>query len=595
MLAGTAFRFWFANVPIAAALFFCAALSDPTSSAQDLADSGPQAGETEPRGRGDQRMARRHPKLESLVRPLLRDQWQDEDVERRAAQIEALAATDKTFRSQLAEVAAAFVEADALSSIPTPRARKKVREWARLNTPNRTEPAKPRLSTSRIPAANWMKYRDVEQAGFASTGIAAVRKHLAASNIDGLIVIHDGAVLLRHGDIETRFMCHSVRKSLMSMLFGIYVSNGKIDLTKTLAELNIDDIEPGLTEREKQATVADLLKSRSGVYHTSAYEPGHMKTTRPKRGSHQPGTHWWYNNWDFNALLTIFEQETGEKFFEAFQEHLADPLQFQDFRLRDGYYHLEPQQSKHPAYPFRLSARDMARMGLVMARQGRWGDQQIVPRIWSEESTRAHSEIPKWNGYGGYGYLWWVARSPNEFIFSALGNGNNSIDVMPDRNLVFVFRANTYKANNISWSDRWQIIHGVMQSQTGTPVAEPELVPLQEQTRQPKAVALAEEYVQQFPLDLRRQLPRKFPAEIRDRPVRIEYADGMLVLHTAPPPALQFDLIPLAEDRFFMEGPNEIGVIDRNDEGQPTRFLMKADLVAHSVGTEKGGTNRGSS
>lgn len=96
----------------------------------------------------------------------------------------------------------------------------------------------------------------------------------------------------------------------------------------------------------------------------------------------------------------------------------------------------------------------------------------------------------------------------------------------------------------------------------------------------PEAVGLPDDYLAQFPLDLRRQLPRQLPPEIRNQPVRIELMDSTLVLHTARPPALQFDLIPLAEDRFFLEGANTVGVIDRDDGGKPTRFLMKGDLVA---------------
>jgi len=37
-----------------------------------------------------------------------------------------------------------------------------------------------------------------------------------------------------------------------------------------------------------------------------------MVSMREPRGSHGPGTFWLYNNWDFNALGTIYEQETGE-------------------------------------------------------------------------------------------------------------------------------------------------------------------------------------------------------------------------------------------------------------------------------------------
>ena len=50
-----------------------------------------------------------------------------------------------------------------------------------------------------------------------------------------------------------------------------FVRSGVIDLDKTLADLGIDD-EPPLTAEEKQATVRDCLKARSGVFHTAEAE-----------------------------------------------------------------------------------------------------------------------------------------------------------------------------------------------------------------------------------------------------------------------------------------------------------------------------------
>ncbi len=84
---------------------------------------------------------------------------------------------------------------------------------------------------------------------------------------------------------------------------------------ETWKELGIDDVAPGLTPAEKKATVADLLASRSSVYHPALGEVATMKQVRPRPGSHPPGTFWYYNNRDFNALGTIFEQETGTRIF----------------------------------------------------------------------------------------------------------------------------------------------------------------------------------------------------------------------------------------------------------------------------------------
>lgn len=107
-----------------------------------------------------------------------------------------------------------------------------------------------------------------------------------------------------------------IRKSFLSGLIGIAVSEHRIELSKTLSELGFDDIAPSLTEIEKSAKVGDLLKARSGVYHLASNDTPGMTALRPARGSHLPGTYWCYNNWDFNALGAISEQQTQSSIFQ---------------------------------------------------------------------------------------------------------------------------------------------------------------------------------------------------------------------------------------------------------------------------------------
>jgi len=83
-----------------------------------------------------------------------------------------------------------------------------------------------------------------------------------------------------------------------------------------MEDLGIDD-KPPLSDVEKKATVSDCIKARSGIYHTALYESAGMKALKPERHSVKPGTHWYYNNWDFNVLCTIFEQLTGKKILRS--------------------------------------------------------------------------------------------------------------------------------------------------------------------------------------------------------------------------------------------------------------------------------------
>jgi CubicO group peptidase (beta-lactamase class C family) len=276
------------------------------------------------------------------------------------------------------------------------------------------------------------------------------RTYSASIGSAAVMVVQGGLVVAQWGEIERRYKCHSIRKSFLSALIGLHVESGAIDLEQTLAELDIDDRE-GLTPREKAASVLELLTARSGVYHPAGHETERMKRIKPARGSHGPGTWWCYNNWDFNALGTIFERQTGCKIFEEFRDRIATPLQLQDFRYdaerRDGaYVHFE--MSMHPAYPFRMSARDLARFGLLFLRGGRWMDRRIVPEKWVRMSIRPYSEAGE---RGAYGYMWWVAKGDIHFpqmsvppgTYSARGAGGHYLVVIPTRDLVVVHRVDT--------------------------------------------------------------------------------------------------------------------------------------------------------
>jgi CubicO group peptidase (beta-lactamase class C family) len=292
----------------------------------------------------------------------------------------------------------------------------------------------------------WEYAHKPEDLGWSSSQLERLEPELEEMNAAALMIVNDGQIVYEWGNIANNFMAHSMRKSLMSALYGIAVANGEIDLSKTLAELNIDDKVP-LTEEEKQATVADLLQARSGVYIPAAGEAASMRESRPPRGSHPHGTFWYYNNWDFNALGTIFDQESGQgNIYQAFKDWIADPIGMQDLDISRLFYDYEP-QSIHPYYGFRISARDLARFGQLYLQRGSWQGAQIIPVAWVEESVIPYSQTNNSGTYSGYGYMWWVAAEDHWAIpqgaFAASGYGGHTVEVVPDANTVIVLRINT--------------------------------------------------------------------------------------------------------------------------------------------------------
>lgn len=310
--------------------------------------------------------------------------------------------------------------------------------------------ALPVQSADRFPGREWDKLDSPQQAGWSVAKLREARKYAQTLDTAALMIVHQGVVVDEWGPTALPMNCHSMRKSLLSLVYGPHVAAGTISLDKTLAQLGVNDNEPSLTEEEQQATLRDLLKARSGIYHPALYETKAMAAKRPKRGSHPHNTFWYYNNWDFNAVCSIFENLTGSSLFEEFERQLAGPLQMQDFVRSRHTRYVTGDDSVHPAYPFQLSARDLARVGLLALRTGKWQEQQLVPAAWISESTRSYSDAAT---SGGYGYMWWVAVEGVHFpgvtlpkgTFSARGYRGHYLVVIPEWDLVVVHRVNTFQ------------------------------------------------------------------------------------------------------------------------------------------------------
>ena len=320
--------------------------------------------------------------------------------------------------------------------------------WAQDKTspPSRGAPAV-------FPGAQWEEANPTEF-GWSPQGLEEANRVFDSLTESSMVVVDRGRVIAAWGDAARRVKLSSVRKTLLSALFGKPVSDGRIALDDTLERLEIDD-DPPLTQTEKQATVRMLLESRSGVYHSYVGGTPEMREKMPAREFHSPGTFWYYNNWDFNALGALYEKRLNSPIGEAFQTEIAAPIQMEDFSVTDTYYvrvgpDAEPfAKSNFPAYHFRLSARDMARFGYLFLRHGSWNGAQLVSSEWVKQSTTSYSET---SGYGegfGYGYLWWVrGYGLNVDCFSARGALGKYIIVIPQRDLVVAFVNHTEFPDN---------------------------------------------------------------------------------------------------------------------------------------------------
>ena len=301
------------------------------------------------------------------------------------------------------------------------------------------------------------------------------------SNTTGLVVVDRGRVVYQYGDIQELSYIASVRKSILSMLYGYWVENGTIKLDTTLEQLNIDDIG-GLLPIEKKATIQHVITARSGVYHRASYS-GDDLAEAPPRGSQKPGAYMLYSNWDFNVAGAIFEQLTKRDIYDELQAQLAIPLQFEDWDRSAQHKEGDLTVSKYPAYPIWVSTRDMARIGYLMLHEGNWNGRQVISKDWAKRIVSVVTPVQEMNpirrrdGYFGYGYMWWVwdgpkAVGPFKGAYSGVGAVGQWITVFPSQNMVVAHKTNNIYGRSTSTAS-WQRIIELLMEAKGVKMTDP--------------------------------------------------------------------------------------------------------------------------
>lgn len=280
--------------------------------------------------------------------------------------------------------------------------------------------------------------------------LVAFTKKATELGVLGVVCLADGKTIVSHGEVSKPLRIASVRKSILNALYGIAMTRKTINLDATMGEVGIDDYAP-LSDVERQATIRDLFKARSGVYISTAAETPAMRAARPKRGSHAPGTFWYYNNWDFNVLGEVYQRVTGHSLYTAVEHDLAGPLGWRDFDpMRDSRYQYLAEAPRFPAYNLFMSARDLATVGQLYLDQGMLNGKVHVPASWVRESTTMYSTTGRKGIEGGYGYLWWGATDKDGAdpagiplgSYTAAGNGGRYVVVLPSVRGVIAIQPN---------------------------------------------------------------------------------------------------------------------------------------------------------
>ncbi|MCO8166540.1 beta-lactamase family protein [Pseudomonas sp. 21LCFQ02] len=276
---------------------------------------------------------------------------------------------------------------------------------------------------------------------------------------DALLVIRDGQIVYERyagvTGVNTPHLTWSVSKSVLATLLGVAFGEGRLRLQDPVARFY-----PPF-KAHPDVTLADLLHWSSGLDWQEDYEYAPLNSsvvamlyTRGRQdmagftASHAkawaPGTAWRYSSGDSNVLAAALKGMVGE---QAYPDYPWTAL-FEPLGISSAVWERDASGTFVGSSYLYMTARDLARIGLLMQRSGRWQQRQLVPQAWVDfvlapfagHNAEAGSEV-----IGGH---WWLNRTASGAAgpwpqapadtFAALGHWGQALYVIPSAGLVVV-------------------------------------------------------------------------------------------------------------------------------------------------------------
>ncbi len=279
------------------------------------------------------------------------------------------------------------------------------------------------------------------------------------SSVLGFLVLKDDRIVLEkyfHGaDRDSRFISNSMAKSVLSVLIGVAIEEGKIGSVEEPVEKYVPALSASGYHGVK---IKDALQMATGV----KFDEDYLKPTadvhrlvaalvqgdesfqtlaasiKPKR---KPGTAFEYQSINSEVLGLVLEAATREPLNQYTEEKLWKKIGAQS----DAFFYRGKRQPNTCAFGcLNSTLRDYARFGLMAMQGGKIGGTRVVSEAWIHESTTPDAPFlkpkPDLNNdvtQIGYQYQWWVPYG-SDGAFVAMGIYGQMIYVNPAKHVVIV-------------------------------------------------------------------------------------------------------------------------------------------------------------
>ena len=308
--------------------------------------------------------------------------------------------------------------------------------------------APPARAQTAHPSPDWEVVKPETQS-MSAEGIEKVGQWLKDSGAKTGLVVRHGRIVgewyFDDATPESKYLVYSTTKSFASTAAALAIADKKLTLDSKVGEFFPDARPPA----KREITVRELLSMTSGAHSDNSIlrrEDLFDYVLEELPMDFAPGEKWVYNNSGLSLLSPVVHKATGKNIDQLLDEQIFEKIGI----ARDDWTWDRRDGMPIPYSGLHITARALARFGLLALNKGQWRGKRLLSSDWMAEAARSSQDLNK-----AYGYLWWNNSQgawsgvPRD-AFAAMGKFGNSMLLVPSLDLIVLRQIGDDSGNNRS-------------------------------------------------------------------------------------------------------------------------------------------------
>ena len=280
-------------------------------------------------------------------------------------------------------------------------------------------------------------------------------------NVKSFLIIRNGKIVheqyLNGATQDSLLNICSITKRITSSLIGIAIDKKMISsINKPISGYFPEIAYVGADPQWNNITIYHLINMISGMnwievmdlpaFESTFNNPNPLPMTFSRNIVNQPGTIFSYNSPSVHLLSYVLERSTKKSVIDFANKNLFGPLKIQNFKWQADGNHV-----KNGAANLYLTARNLAKIGLLYLHDGMWQYQHVISKRWIDASLRTPINLDTLQGSYlatgpnmvskpgmNMGNTWWTMNFMGETIHYGDGYGGQLLVLIPKYQIIVV-------------------------------------------------------------------------------------------------------------------------------------------------------------